>query len=271
MFHRKCCAFTVNPVYHSKYCVLHYDVICTQKWCVQRFVQRKSSQTQRHRHLHVSLKRPGSFPRVTSRGPPSWFPSLWFGGLGGATTSSLGSALLARPASLASQRSQTNPGVFIVLSHCNTPHPSLLLPPPPNPNPPPHFSSAGDRRLLWHFLRQRLQQQGKWWRRHQLFNGNSIMFTLWRVRATPPLPPGERRRASVLADCWCQRYSNRGSQSEPADARHASWLQPTTHPLSATHPSPNIHPPTPVYPQLSPLPSKISSIFPTSWWYTLIL
>lgn len=104
----------------------------------------------------------------------------------------LGSALLARPASLASQRSQTNPGVFIVLSHCNTPHPSLLLPPPPtpNPNPPPHFSSAGDRRLLWHFLRQRLQQQGKWWRRHQLFNGNSIMFTLWRVRATPPLPLG---------------------------------------------------------------------------------
>lgn len=104
-------------------------------------MQRKSSQTQRHRHLHVSLKCPCSFRRVTSRGPSSWFPSLWFGGLGGATTSCLAQLFWLVPlASLVSAVKQIQ-GCLLSCHIVTPPTPPSFSrrPPPPTPTHPPIF------------------------------------------------------------------------------------------------------------------------------------
>lgn len=82
-----------------------------------------------------------SFPRVTSRGPPSWFPWLWFGGLGGATTPCLAQLFWLVP--LVSLPSAVKQIQGCLLScHIVTPPPPFPpspATPHPHPNPPPPF------------------------------------------------------------------------------------------------------------------------------------
>lgn len=229
---------------------------------------KKYLQTQHHPHLQVSLNCPAPFYSVNRRGPLSWFPCvvcstwLWDHPL-------LDSALLACPASFSSQRSQTNLGVFIVLSHSYTPTPTLSF---PLLYPPPIFHPQAIVGYFDIFFDNGCSNKVRGGGGTSYLTETQLCSRLVCSHHSSPvfLPPspGERRWATVLADCWCQHYSSKVGQSEPADARHASWLQPLVHTYIPSHTRPPSQPPTlpPTSTPLSPPPHcTLQNFFPFSY------
>lgn len=142
-----------------------------------------------------------SFPRVTSRGPPSWFPSLWFGGLGGATASCLAQLFWLVPLVLLVSAVKQIQGCLLSCHIVTPPTPPSFSRHPPPPTPPPIFHPQAIVGYFDIFFDNGCSNKVSGGGGTSYLTKTQLCSRFGVFAPPPPLPPGERRRASVLADC----------------------------------------------------------------------